>query len=111
MEKKVDTLQSKFNNVMRDSVPKSIFKKDGILENTNFPSADRIPNEKLREAYSRLFISHKELINEKESLLKTLREETIENEEQRNYIEILKQTLESTLMRNGLYTYVQNQKY
>jgi hypothetical protein len=110
MENKYETLQSKFNNVMRDSVPKSIFKKDGILDNTNFPTADRIPNEKLREAYSKLLVSHREIIIEKENLLKLLREETIENEEQRNYIEILKQTLESTLMKNGLYNYVQNQK-
>ena len=42
--------------------------------------------------------------------MKTLRDETIANEEQRNYIEILKQTIESSLLKNGLYNHIQTQK-
>jgi hypothetical protein len=101
----------RYNNTLRDTVPKSIFKKESTIDSSCFPSSERIPNEKLREAYTKLAFSHKDLLNEKESLFKTLREETIINEEQRNYIEILKQTIESSLLKNGLYNYIQNQKY
>ena len=110
LNKKYESLQIRYNNTLRDTVPKSIFKKENTLDSSNFPSSERIPNEKLREAYTKLAVSHKDLLNEKESLLKTLRDETIINEEQRNYIEILKQTIESSLLKNGLYNYIQIQK-
>ena len=49
-----------------------------------------------------MFISFKELIKEKEHILESLRKETINNEEKKNYIEILKQSLESTILKVGL---------
>lgn len=42
------------------------------------------------------------LQSEKESLISTLQKETVLNEQQRNYIEILKQTIESSILKNGL---------
>lgn len=42
------------------------------------------------------------LLMEKEQTLATLRNETLMNEEQRNYIEILKQTIETSIIKNGL---------
>ena len=43
-----------------------------------------------------------QLMNEKEQICNSLRNETLLNEEQRNYIEILKQTIESGLIKNGM---------
>ena len=42
------------------------------------------------------------MAKEKEQILNSLRKETISNEEQRNYIEILRQTLESTIFKAGI---------
>ena len=42
--------------------------------------------------------------------MQTLRKEMITNEEQRNYIEILKETIESNLFKNGFYSLIQNSK-
>ena len=39
---------------------------------------------------------------ENNTLMEALRQEMIRNEEQRNYIEILKQTIESSLIKSGL---------
>ena len=41
------------------------------------------------------------LNNEKANLLSTLRKEMILNEEQRNYIQILKEIIESNLFKSG----------
>ena len=56
----------------------------------------------MKEAYYKLLENFKFLQNEKEQILHSLRSETLTNEEQRNYIEILRQTLESQLIKNGL---------
>jgi hypothetical protein len=109
--KKYENLQYKYNNLINESVPKSILnKKEAFVNQNEFPLPERLPNEKVREAYSKLLSSYKELMFEKESLLKTLRSETLANEEQRNYIEILKQALESSLIKHGLGSYIQTQK-
>ena len=63
--------------------------------NNSFISHDKIPNENLREAYSKLYKAYNNLIKEKEEIINNLRAETLINEEQRNYIEILKKTIES----------------
>ena len=46
-------------------------------------------------------ISVAELIQEKENLSQALKKEIIKNEEQRNYIQVLKETIESNLFRSG----------
>ena len=46
-------------------------------------------------------ISIAELIQEKENLSQALKKEIIKNEEQRNYIKVLKETIESNLFRSG----------
>jgi hypothetical protein len=110
MLKKYENLQNKHNNLINQSMPKSILNKKEAIVN-DFPMPERLPNEKVREAYHKLLTSYKELMYEKEDLHRTLREETLANEEQRNYIEILKQTIESSLIKYGLSNYIQTQKY
>ena len=46
-------------------------------------------------------ISIAKLIKEKENLTNALKREIIKNEEQRNYIQVLKETIESNLFRSG----------
>ncbi len=77
---------------------------------TDYPTVDRIPSEKLKESYTNLLFSYRELLHEKELILDSLRQETLNNEEQRNMIEILKQTIESSLFKSYLGPLLQNQK-
>ena len=46
-------------------------------------------------------ISFAKLLQEKENLSRALKNEIIKNEEQRNYIQVLKETIESNLFRSG----------
>lgn len=64
-----------------------------------FP-ADKIPNEFLRENYNKLFILYNENLEEKYQILETLKIETINNEEQKNQIDILKKMFENFIMEN-----------
>ncbi|MCQ2819505.1 MAG: hypothetical protein MJ252_19760, partial [archaeon] len=50
------------------------------------------------------------LKNENEHLMQTLRDEMLRNEEQRNYINILKEALDSNLMKNGIGNLIKNSK-
>ena len=47
-------------------------------------------------------IIYNQLLNEKEEILENLRQEILINQEQRNYIEILKQTMEQDLIKTGM---------
>jgi len=79
--------------VYTESVPKSLaIKKEssGGKKTNDFPPADRIPIDKIKENYQRLQQTVTSLLNEKEQILESLRLETVTNEEQRNYIEIKK---------------------
>ena len=79
-----------------------------------FPSPERIPVEKLYEGYSKLYEAFNKISNDKEVAIVSLQNEILINDQQRNYIEILKQTLESNLVKNGiksqidLYNKIQN---
>lgn len=64
-------------------------------------SVDKIKNEKLREAYNNIYILYNNYIAEKNELLESLKIETLNNEEQKNYIEILRQTIESFINKNS----------
>ena len=79
--------------------------------NSDFPTADRIPFDKLKEIYTLLHFAYRDLAGEKEGLLESLRQETLNNEEQKNYIEILKQTIESSIVRHGLEQFFKSQKF
>jgi chromosome segregation ATPase len=72
------------------------------IQGVEFQPANKLNNDKLRESYSRLLEYTRELNIEKEKALESLRSETLLNEEQRNYIEMLKKTLESSIIKNGL---------
>ena len=67
-----------------------------------FPSPERIPVEKLQEGYSKLYEAFNKISNDKEVAIVSLQNEILLNDQQRNYIEILKQTLESNLVKNGI---------
>lgn len=73
-----------------------------------FPTVDRIPSEKIYEAYSKLYDSYKKLFTDKEIALNSLKAEIVNNDQQRNYIEILKQTIESSLVKSGLKPIIEN---
>lgn len=81
------------------------------LSNQNFiifPNVDRIPSEKIYEAYSKLYESYKKIYTDKEIALSSLKTEILNNDHQRNYIEILKQTIESSLVKTGLKPMIEN---
>jgi len=67
-------------------------------------------NDKIKQSYLIIQNKYKILQQEKDSILNTLRNETIINEEQRNYIEILKRTLETNIINEKLFNMLNNQK-
>lgn len=111
MSKKIESYSFRLNQVVNESVPKShVLKKDTPKKTNDFPTVDRVPQDKLKESYQRLQTSYNGLLNEKEVILDSLRNETLTNEEQRNYIEILKQTLESKISSIGIKNFLNQQK-
>ncbi len=110
--RKYDALEAKHSKMVAESIPKN--KVNFLKENKNnfnFPSVEKIPNEKFREAYSKLYQYMKEVIEEKDEILEYFKRETIENEEQKNYIEILKQTIDTTITKLNIGNSLQSQKY
>ena len=85
--KKYTSLQQKYNELYKSSRPKNI-------EKINIEEYDE-PIE-----YNEEYV--KKLKREKEEILTQLKKEIINNDEQRNYIEILKQALESNISKHGL---------
>ena len=85
--KKYTSLQQKYNDLYKSSRPKNI-------EKINIEEYDE-PIE-----YNEQYV--KKLKREKEEILTQLKKEIINNDEQRNYIEILKQALESNISKHGL---------
>lgn len=74
-----------------------------------FPtSVEKMSLDKIKETYKHLHGYSKDLLSEKEVILESLRRETLSNEEQRNYIELLKQTIESAIVKNGLNNFLQS---
>jgi chromosome segregation ATPase len=106
LNKKLESLEARVRSGLVEPKSRSFSPKGGI----DFPPSDRLPNEKLREAYDQLYEHLKELSNEKENALESLRNETINNEEQRNLIEILRQTIESNIIKHGLGPLIQSYK-
>ena len=80
----------------------SFNRSKGDLATIEFPPAGSMGDHQLKEAYSRLQISYEQSIRDKREAEESLRAETLANEEQRNYIEILKQALESKMDTLGV---------
>ena len=72
------------------------------IEEEEFPDVNDIDPEQIFSYYSQIKNQNKQLIQEKNKLLSQLKKEIVTNDEQRNYIEILKQTIESSLIKTGL---------
>jgi chromosome segregation ATPase len=106
LHKKLESLEAKVKTGFAEPKMRAFSPKSNI----DFPSSDRLSNEKLREAYDQLLGYTKEIGNEKEKALESLRNETVQNEEQRNLIEILRQTIESSIIKHGLGPLIQSYK-
>jgi chromosome segregation ATPase len=102
--KQFSSENSKFSNLNNSN-------KETLSKNmSDFPRAEKIPNDNLRDSYNKIWNQFKEISKEKEQLMDSLKKETIRNEEQRNYIEILRQTIDSSLNKLGLNQLINNQK-
>jgi len=77
--------------------------QSNFIAKNGFPlSVENIPDENLRDEYHKLYLMYNDFFTEKNIILETLKMETITNEQQKNYIEILKQTIDSFIMKNNL---------
>ena len=103
MNRNLNDLNTKFDNL------------NEFLESKgqNFSLNEKIPTnyEKLKDLYVKLLMNHNELLKEKEEMVESLQSETLINEEQKNYIELLKQTLENKMGKLGSTIINQNQQY
>jgi len=98
--KKYSSLQQKYNELYELTRQKSNSKIN----------IDNNENEKIE--YTEEYV--KNLKKEKDEILLQLKQEIINNDEQRNYIEILKQALESNISKHGLkdkINYLKNKHY
>jgi len=116
LNKKIELLENRQKN---SSSAFSAFSNSNLNVNNNsnlnnnfLPPGylDKLPVEKIKENYQKLFAQLKETQADREQVLDLLRTETLNNEEQRNYIEILKQTIESSILKQGLGQLLQQQK-
>ena len=108
MENEIQNLKNKCSNLeeknkqmieSREKILKTLKEQKNLLI---FPPPDRIPCEKLYEGYTKLYEAFNKISNDKEVAVVSLQNEILINDQQRNYIEILKQTLESNLLKNGI---------
>ena len=103
---KYNTLQKKYNSLYETYAlnNKSLtnFQSNDSEIDINFPDVNDISPEEIFSYYSQIQIQYKKLLSEKHKLVNQLKKEMVTNDEQRNYIEILKQTIESSLIKTGL---------
>jgi hypothetical protein len=53
--KKYEALQNKYNNLVNESMPKTLInKKEAFINHNEVPLPERLPNEKPREASTRI---------------------------------------------------------
>ena len=76
----------------------------------DFLNQDQIPNDNIREFYTKLLVAYKTECLSKDQALESLRIETLVNEEQKNYIAILQQTIENKINKLRLANFISNQK-
>ena len=103
---KYNELQKKYNSLYETYAlnNKSLtnFQSNDSEIDINFPDVNDISPEEIFSYYSQIQIQYKKLLSEKHKLVNQLKKEMVTNDEQRNYIEILKQTIESSLIKTGL---------
>ena len=103
---KYNELQKKYNSLYETYAlnNKSLtnFQSNDSEIDINFPDVNDISPEEIFSYYSQIQIQYKKLLSEKNKLVNQLKKEMVTNDEQRNYIEILKQTIESSLIKTGL---------
>ncbi len=109
---KLKNINSNINNNIYNPFNDTFSNKNNNNNNFNFniPQLENIPNEKIKENYAKLFQQFKDMQKDREQILESLRIETLNNEEQRNYIEILKKTIDSSVIKHGLNPIIQHNK-
>lgn len=73
----------------------------------SFPNVESLTNDtssRIATTYNSLRLSYLTLLQEKEKTTKAFKDEIIKNEEQRSYIEVLKDTIDSNILKHGLST-------
>jgi len=92
-----DQLNEKYQKLKGESLITCSNAKKNIK--VDFPQPEKLSNEKMREAYKYLLEAYKSSLAEREEIMDNYRKETINCEEQRNYNNILKETIEKTLSK------------
>ena len=108
LKNEIDDLKTK-NSILQEQNQNFLQSKEKIIQTLKtqkntliFPPPNHIPFDKLMEGYTRLYEAFNKIANDKEVAVVSLQNEILLNDQQRNYIEILKQTLESNLIKNGI---------
>jgi chromosome segregation ATPase len=103
LQSKYKALQLKYNSLYESTSRIQKFKPPYNKNNNNTSSLEIGDNPlKTIEQLSSLERENQALKNEKQNLIASLKHEMVTNDEQRNYIEILKQAIESSLINSGL---------
>ena len=105
LQKKYNDLMIKYNSlyesVARNNISRNTKKSS---ESKTIKSFDGESYEEIITLYNKLQSENAKLLEEKETMMETIKKEMVTNDEQRNYIEILKQAIESSLIKTGLKT-------
>lgn len=115
LKKEQDLLQQQLESLSKPNTERKMkfIQKEKPGYRLDFPKIEKLTqnlNSDIAVNYSTMYNSFIEVLEEKDEILKLLRAETIKNEEQKNYIEILRQTIESSIFKNGLSNMVNMQK-
>ncbi len=98
------------NEKLENLYPRKLRNSSNLMP-SEIPEPEEITNiEHFKPCYQKLYQYVKDLVMEKEQILQSLRMETVTNEEQKNYIEMLKQTLENSILKNGIQDVLNAQK-
>ena len=108
LKQKYNDLQKKYN-ALYESVSSSNKTRYSLYHNNNSNNSNNCDNINVLESpemaiqqYTQVYNKCNALEKEKQNLLSQLNNEIITNDQQRNYIEILKQAIESSLIKSGL---------
>ena len=82
-----------------------------VRTNNEFPRVEAIQTENLRDYYNNLWLQFKEICREKDKIYDSFKTETLQNEQQRNHIELLKQTIEISINKLGMNQLFEKHKY
>lgn len=105
-DEEIYNMQRRIEELSKDRNREELLSPQGQLN--DFPdNIDKLPADKSRDIYNRLYCFTQDLIQEKEMIIDSLRSETLTNDEQRNYIEMLRQTIESSIIKHGMSAFLQ----